>query len=271
MTARTARGYLTDLPAPVLAGYGEAQVRFASAAWPMRAAEELRSGLIFRALARAARAAAMPEPWPTRFALAVGDEARHARLCATVGARLGAPAPRYDSRPVRARLAPLGEPLLRTASLLLVEVAMGETISTYLFRAGRRRAVEPLARAALGAILADEVRHQRLGWDALTALWPSLSPALRAACQREVARGLAAAEQQTAKPAMLWLQRRQAFDPAYAELGVLDPEVRVEAFYFAVERFVVPRLTRLGLDGALAWTNRYREATPVTGSTPVAE
>lgn len=41
-------------------------------------------------------------------------------------------------------------------------------------------------------------------------------------------------------------------------LGVLHPESRVEALYFAVERFVVPRLTRLGLDGNLAWKNRYR-------------
>jgi len=45
---------------------------------------------------------------------------------------------------------------------------------------------------------------------------------------------------------------------AYAALGVLHPEARVEAFYFAVERFVVPRLTRLGLDGDLAWKTRYR-------------
>src|ERR1019366_9730047 len=101
----------TDLPAPALDGYDAAQIRFAAMAWPMRAAEELRSGLIFRALAQAARAAAMPDPWPTRFAMAVRDEARHARLCATVGARLGAPEPRYDVRPVRSRLAGLHEPL----------------------------------------------------------------------------------------------------------------------------------------------------------------
>ena len=262
MQAWTVMGSPTDLPAPALAGYDAAQVRFAAMAWPMRAAEELRSALIFRALAQAARAAAMPDPWPTRFAMAVRDEVRHTRLCATVGARLGAPRPRYDARPVQARLGLLRTHLMRTASLLLVEVAMGETISTYLFRAGRRAAVEPLTRAALGAILSDEVRHQRLGWDALTALWPSLGDPLRAAVQREAARGLAAAEQQNARPAMLWLRRRQTFDPAYAALGVLNPEARIETFYFAVERFVVPRLTRLGLDGPLAWKNRYRDADP---------
>lgn len=110
-------------------------------------------------------------------------------------------------------------------------------------------------------ILADEVRHQRLGWDALKALWPLLDEPMRAFVQREAARGLAGSEQQTARPAMEWLQQRKPFDPAYADLGVLTPEARVEAFYFAVERFVVPRLTRLGLDGPLAWQNRYREST----------
>jgi hypothetical protein len=60
---------------------------------------------------------------------------------------------------------------------------------------------------------------------------------------------------------MRWLQKRLPFEPAYADLGVLHPEARVEAFYFAIERLVVPRLTRVGLDGSLAWANRYREAT----------
>jgi hypothetical protein len=203
----------------------------------------------------------MPEPWPTRFAEAVKDEVRHARLCVTVGRQLGAQRPEYDARPVRARLASLPDPIMRTAALLLVEVAIGETISMYLFRAGRRGTTEPLTRAALSAILGDEVRHQRLGWTGLAALWAILSETQRTAVQFEAARGLGACEQQTARPAMLWLQRGQPFDPAYAALGVLHPEARVEAFYAAVERLVLPRLTRIGLDGPLAWKNRYRPAT----------
>ncbi|MDP9150937.1 MAG: ferritin-like domain-containing protein [Myxococcota bacterium] len=249
-----------DLPAPVLAPYTRAQIRFAGSAWPMRAAEELRSALIFRALARDARAVGMAEPWPTRFRAAMRDELRHARLCATVGAELGAGEPEYDARPLRARLARLPDPRLRAAALLLVEIAMGETISMYLFRAGRRATREPLTRAALGAIVGDEVRHQRLGWTGMAGLWPILDRPLRAAVEREAARGLAGCEQQIALPAMRWLERRQPFDPAYAALGVLHPEARVDAFYLAVERLVVPRLTRIGLDGPLAWNNRYRVA-----------
>jgi hypothetical protein len=244
------------LIAPELAAYTAEQVRFAARAWPMRAAEELRSALVFRALARSAREARTPPPWPARFAGAVRDEVRHARLCAAVGLRLGAPAPLYDARPVRARLEGLHDPLLRVAALLVVEVAMGETISMCLFRAGRRAAVEPLTRSALTSILADEVRHQRLGWAGAASLMPRFSRH-RAALRGEVAAGLAAFEQQNAAPALDRLRRGEPFDPALSALGVLEPEARVEAFYAAVERLVVPRLDELGLDGSGAWRTRY--------------
>jgi hypothetical protein len=248
----------TALPAPALTPYTPAQVRFAGEAWPMRAAEELRSARIFRALAHAALRIAMPDPWPARFRLTMRDELRHARICESVGAKLGMRPPHWDMQPVRARLARLPDPWTRVTSLLLVEVAIGETISMCLFRAGRRATVEPLSRAALGSILGDEARHQRLGWAGLVALWPTLSGSQLAEMQREAARGLAACERQTAVPAMQWLESGRLFDPAYAALGVLDPRERVDTFYFAVERLVVPRLTRVGLDGALAWQNRYR-------------
>jgi len=249
-----------ELPAPELTGYSDAQRAFAVAAWPLRAAEELRSALIYRALATASRAAGMPAPWPARFAEVVRDEVRHARLCATVGARLGAAAPRYDARPVRARLAPLADPLERTGAILCAEVAIGETISMMLFRAGRRATTEPLTRAALAAILRDEVRHQRLGWDGLAALWPMLDAVRREALQRAAAGALAASEQQIALPVLRRLDAGEPFDPALAELGVLAPEARVEAFYAAIEQRVVPRLDRIGLDGARAWRDRYRAA-----------
>ena len=247
-----------ELPAPDLASYTEDQLRFAGAAWPMRAAEELRSALIFRALARAAYQIGVAEPWPSHFAAAVRDEVRHARLCASVASRFAAGEPCYDVRPVRARLARTPHPVMRVASLLLVEVAMGETISMVLFRAGRRLAVEPLTRAALGLIVADEVRHQALGWEGIAAVWPKLDDRQRGAMHEEAALGLASCERQTALPALRWLQKGQPFEAALGRLGVLSPEVRVESFYHAVERLVIPRLTHLGVDGALAWNRRYR-------------
>ena len=72
-------------------------------------------------------------------------------------------------------------------------------------------------------------------------------------------------EQQIAAPALRRLEANVGFDPRYAELGVLAPESRVDAFYAAVERLVIPRLNRLGLDGARAWRDCYA---PSTGAPP---
>lgn len=244
---------------PSLDGYDPATVRLAAAAWPLRAAEELRSARVFRALAHAAGDGPLAD-WAPDLRHAAADEVRHARLCCDVGARLGAPPPRHDSGIVRARLAALPTPRARLSHLLLVEAAMGETVSMTLFRAGRRAAVEPLTHDALSSILVDEVRHAELGWAALGALWPLLDDGERAALAVEAARGLGGLEQQEATPAPQPLDGGAPFDPALAGLGVLAPAARAQAFYEAVERQIVPGLTALGIDGALVWRDRYRSA-----------
>lgn len=245
-------GPLAGLPAPVVEPYAPQDISFAVAAWPLRAAEELRSALIFRALAHASARAPITAAWTRQFQSAAQDEIAHARLCAAVGARLGAEPPRWNAQPVHARLASMTEPLFRAAALTLVEVAIGETISMTLFRAGRRGTTEPLSLAALESILADEVRHQLLGWEALAALTPD------EALQHEASRALALSEQQIALPALRRLEANEPFDPTLAALGVLPPAIRVDAFYLAIESLVIPHLTRAGLDGARAWADRYR-------------
>lgn len=77
--------------------------------------------------------------------------------------------------------------------------------------------------------------------------------------QREAGHALRWSEQQIAVPALRFLEAGKPFDPAWAALGVIPPERRVEAFYAGVEQIVIPRLDRLGLDGARAWADRYRE------------
>jgi hypothetical protein len=248
---------LVELPHPSLDGFRSGDVAFARVSWPMRAAEELRSAMIFRALARASACSPVTAAWEGRFLDAAHDELFHARLCATVGTRLGAERPRYDATRVHDRLAPLVDPLARACSLLLLEVAIGETISMLLLRAARRASTEPLTRAALHLILADEVRHQRLGWTALSAWWPGLSDEVRTTLQETTRIGLAALEQQVAAPALSRLSSGAPFEAPYAALGVVKPEARVEAFYDAVERLVLPRLDKLGLDGQGAWRRRY--------------
>ena len=241
------------LPAARLGGFAPEQIAFAASAWPMRAAEELRSALIYRALSRAA-ASALPA-FVDRFAVVAREEVGHARLCATVGAQLGVAAPAYDSAPVRARLARLPDARARTSALVVSEVAIGETISMAMFRESRRATTEPLSRAAIESILADEARHQQLGWEALAAL---ATPDALDTIAAEVTATLAFSEQQIAAPSLRFLERGDTFDPAWAQLGVIHPERRVEAFYAAVEQLVLPRLHELGIDAAAAWANRYR-------------
>ena len=238
------------LPAAELAGFTPAQVAHAAAAWPLRAAEELRSALIYRGLARSA-ASALPA-FAARFATVAREEVGHARLCATVAAQLGADAPRYDARPAQQRLADLPDPRTRTLYLVAGEGAIGETISMAMFRESRRGATEPLSRYAIESILADEARHQQLGWEALAVLGGS------DALQRAATEALAASEQQVAVPALRFLERNEPFDRAWCALGVIHPERRVEAFYSAVEQLVLPRLTELGIDAARAWADRYK-------------
>ena len=229
-------------------------------AWPLRAAEELRSALIYRALARASRIA-LPA-FADRFDGVAREEVGHARLCATIGEELGAAPPRYDAAPVRARLAPLGDPRERTIALVTAEVAIGETISMTMFRESRRAATGLRARAAFASIVADESRHHQLGWDALEALGASELVA------REASRAFAASEQQIARPALELLERGEPFDPAWCEHGVIEPQRRVEAFYAAVEQLVIPRLERLGVDGKRAWAERYCKMTGAQVETP---
>jgi hypothetical protein len=131
---------------------------------------------------------------------------------------------------------------------------MGETISCALFAAGRRTAEEPDARAALAQILSDEAMHARRFWALLDALGGD-----RGELHAVAARALGAIERTQIVPVLQRLARVAPFDPAWAALGVLPPEVRVDAFYGAVERRVVPELDARGLDGTRAWDTRYRQ------------
>jgi hypothetical protein len=246
-------------PAPDLNGFAEAAVRFAAQAWPLRAAEEDRSEGVFAALSEAATAVALPSPLVQRLTDARGDEAEHARLCTKVAQQLGAAAPRFDRGPLEPRFARVPQPLLRVLSLSAVEVAAGETVSCALFREAATRSREPLTKWALTNILRDEARHAQLGWECLAAALalPDAQAELEP-LHLELQAAFASMEQLTAVPSLRMLEAGAPFDPALEGLGVLAPQVRVEAFYDAVEKRVLPRFDALGLRGADAWAARYR-------------
>lgn len=96
----------------------------------------------------------------------VGDELTHAELSAEVLAAAGGavtePVARETLRLTRT------EPIeLAVVRVCVDAFCLGETVAVPLFRRMLAGAVEPVARAALRRIVADEARHRRFGWDLL--------------------------------------------------------------------------------------------------------
>ncbi len=152
------------------------------------------------------------------------------------------------------------EPAARRArglEIIAMEGAVGETISCAVFLSAQRFAEERATKAALGSILRDEVLHARMSWEILAVVVPTLADEEKEALHRHVSWGLGAIEQTHMLPVLRRLERGEAFEPAWAALGVVEPERRVNAFYGALEKRVVPGLDRLGLDGERAWRDRY--------------
>ncbi len=247
------------LPAPDLARYTRAQVAFAARAWTLKAEEEYRSAAVFAEILAGALHLAAPLDLLAALGRIAQDEIAHAALCLDLSVLLGAEAPAAALDPVSARLAAHAPDRGRQALAMLVfEGAVGETVSTALFRAGRRGAREPCTRAALSTILRDEARHAHVCWQAAAELLPACSDETRALLERDVSRSFGAFERGAALPTLRRLEAGEALDPAAVELGVIPPEVRVDAFYEAVEKIALPRLARLGFDAAGAWDDRYR-------------
>jgi hypothetical protein len=233
------------------------QQRFAAAGWPMKVAQERRSAAIFAELTRLARVLG-EDGLALELSAAQADELRHAALCSEVASAFGEEPERFqDDSPVALRLAALPAGRLGFLSLVLVEVALGETLSTLLFRSGAQRVSHPLARAVLWRITRDEARHARLGWVALAQLWPTLDASERLFVTEEVRVHLGAMEREQALPSLRALERAEPFDPVLETLGVLSPQTRMDAFYLAVERQILPRLNRQGIDGQYLWATRY--------------
>jgi hypothetical protein len=242
---------------PALKEFSTAQIAFARQAWPMKAAQELRSAAVFTELQQLAILCALPLDLASVLADAARDELLHAELCFRVAELLGSPPDRVAMDSVEARFASFPDRRQRLLTLLLIEVAVGETVSCSLFRAAAKGSEEPVTRLALSVILRDEARHARIGWQALEALRFGWSEDDRRLLKDEIHQQLGAIEQFIAVPSLRRLESGTPFDAALASLGVLPPVVRVEAFYRAMEIQVLPALDALGLGGTDAWRSRY--------------
>lgn len=165
---------LPDAP-PDLSAHGPDDLAAAHHAWTERIVDEYRSVVVFAELLQ--RMGECEAPFDALCAVhaLLGDELRHTALCARVAAWFG-PASRFEVDLAGLALPPSDvPPLVRALEIVVREVVVAEAESVTSFLAHRDAAAEPAARAALGAILRDEVRHAAVGLalrDALASMLP---------------------------------------------------------------------------------------------------
>ncbi len=230
----------------------------AAQAWSARAVQERRSAAVFANISSGL--ASLPVSLGLLSALAriIVDELRHADLCRCMAVELGGTVEDDDLGSAERRLRPPGLGAPNAAlSLLLIEGAVGETISAAIFAATRAVTEEPRARSALSAILRDEVRHARTCWEALTALTEEMRPDLPV-LGRDLSHELGVVEIHSVLPALKRVEADDLGKPEHAALGILPPLRRVEVFYSVWEETIIPRLQKLGIDGERIWAERYR-------------
>ncbi len=218
-----------------------ASKRALAGVWAYRAGAERQAVQRFSRLSRELGATGAPDSLVLLAERAVEDERRHVGICSELAlAYGGAPEP-----PSSAHAPPLGPASLSASDRLLYELVafccITETLNTGLMQVSLERARVRDVRAALRAILSDEVRHARLGWAHL-------------AWERARGGGDFIAEK---LPSMLaGAVQAELFSPASAppDASVLEshgelPEVqRLAIFEQTAEHVLVPGFERHGID-----------------------
>jgi hypothetical protein len=118
----------------------------------------------------------------------VGDELKHAELCAAVYREAGGSGAPQLARETLVLARHPSEPLEHDVLRVGVEMfCLGETVAVRLFSRLRESATVPVACRALERILRDEVSHRDFGWALLEWLLSTpLETAYRAQLQREL-------------------------------------------------------------------------------------
>ena len=239
-------------------GFARSDLQAAAGAWRARATQERRSAAVFATICSGLAALELPLSVLAAVARIVADEVRHTAICRRLAAELGADAPDDDLSAAERRLRPPKTGVQEAAvSLLLVEGALGETISAAMFAATRAGAREPRTRSALSIILRDEVRHARTCWEILAVL-PAAARLDPERLARDVSHELGVVEMTSVLPALKRVEAGDLGTPEDAELGLLPPLKRAEVFYAILERTIFRRLRPLGINGPSAWAARYR-------------
>ena len=239
----------------------------AVATWRGRMVNEHVSARVFASLEHQLLRAGLPARARAAAGM-VGDEHRHAELCAAVVEALGGAAsaelPHLPEVPEHADADPLEAALRNVISIS----CLSETVAVALIDAERRTAGPPALADLLSHIVADEVQHARSGWrlleDCARRLGPVQYPRGRSAMVRYLAADdlrsavadLAAAH--LVEHELRHLPARPAPSPAAEAIGVCDGPGARQLFFATVEQVIVPGLRAHGLDALTAWRAAQR-------------
>jgi hypothetical protein len=183
-----AAGEPLDVLAPDLSDASEVEREAAQMGWALRIVDEYRSAVRFTRLLSDLLTIEAPYAALAASQRLIGDELRHARLCARLAASFG---PLKDVRIDLSDLdwqGPARPPAERAIEIVVRELVIGEGESIACMRAYRRATTDRAAAAVLDALLLDEARHYATGqhlegllletFPALAGLHASLEPQL---------------------------------------------------------------------------------------------
>ncbi|RZO47580.1 MAG: hypothetical protein EVA89_39090 [Sandaracinaceae bacterium] len=249
--------------------------------WWRRAREEYGSIHEFTQVAHALTTLRAPIGVLGALARLIGDEVRHASLCAQMAEAMlpeRAPGEVYDWTPPRAPWpAPPSDAahtLRWAADAVLCSCCIGETISRPLFEALATLVTDPVPQAVVRQILRDEHLHATFGWEALGWMLGELGEGDRAWLQGRLAKRLGAFERSCVVGGVTLadLAGEEAVvappgPDAPPNLGHLDARLYAMIFYSTLESEVLPRFAALGFDTDRAWRERGLTREPDAPST----
>lgn len=207
---------------------------------------------LFARLAAALDAFAAPREFVLGATAAAHDEARHAQYCEEFAVRCGFDASEPPAAP--APVEPEPRSLIELDVAMLRSVALSETLAATLLMACRRIAREPVARALLTTLIADEIHHARLGWYYAADRSPSWSTDER----QQVADALAEAVICIESEFHWGRDAAPPFDHPTRALGVLRTDLQRSCIQDVVENEILPGLDALGLNATKAWAESSR-------------
>jgi len=205
---------------------------------------------LFARLAAALDAFAAPREFVIAASAAAHDEARHAQYCEEFAVSCGFDASLALAAP--SQVEPEPRSLIELDIAMLRSVALSETLAAALLMSCRRLAREPVARALLTTLIADEIHHARLGWYYAASRAQGWSSEER----QQVADALAEAVIRIESEFHWGRDAAEPFDQPTRALGVLSTSLQRSCIQDVVHNEILPGLDALGLNASKAWDNR---------------